>query len=252
MERIVERPGALDVHKASVTACVRVWRGTRARASIWRSSQRPCRVCWRCADWLEALRVTQVAMEATGVYWKPVWAILEDGFELTLVNAGTSSRSPAARPTSRTRSGSASCWRRGCCAASFVPPKPIRTLRNLTRYRKTQIPSASARPTACTRSSRTPDQARLRRLDILGDNGRAMLDALVAGTHRPRRPRRPRAGPAAKKIPALREALEGRFEDEHALIVRQILADIDFLEKRSSGSPTRSRSRSPLSPAGGR
>jgi transposase len=86
MERIVERPGALDVHKASVTACVRVWHG-REFEELIAEFQRTVHGLLALRDWLEALGVRQVAMEASGVYWKPVWAVLEDSFELMLVNA---------------------------------------------------------------------------------------------------------------------------------------------------------------------
>ena len=86
MERIVERPGALDVHKASVTACVRVWEDRVLSEEVAEfKTTVPGLLALR--DWLEALGVRQVAMEATGVYWKPVWAVLEDSFVLTLVNA---------------------------------------------------------------------------------------------------------------------------------------------------------------------
>ncbi len=116
--------------------------------------------------------------------------------------------------------------------ASFVPPKPIRTLRNLTRYRETQI------------SDRQREAARLHKVledtgiklgcvatDILGKSGRDMLDALVAGTTDPNVLAELARGQLRKKIPALREALEGRFKDEHTLIVGQILAHIDFLDE---------------------
>ena len=116
--------------------------------------------------------------------------------------------------------------------ASLVPPKPIRTLRNLTRYRKTQI------------KDRQREAARLHKIledtgiklgcvasDIIGKSGRDMLDALVAGTTDPRVLADLARGQLRKKIPALREALVGRFDDEHALIVGQILAHIDFLDE---------------------
>ena len=86
MERIVERPGALDVHKESVMACVRVWEGRQLEEHM-ADFQTTVQGLLALRDWLEALGVKQVAMEATGVYWKPVWAILEDDFELTLCNA---------------------------------------------------------------------------------------------------------------------------------------------------------------------
>ena len=86
MERIVERPGALDVHKATVMACVRVWQGRELTEHVAEFAT-TVQGLLALRDWLEALGVTQVAMEATGVYWRPVWAILEDRFELMLVKA---------------------------------------------------------------------------------------------------------------------------------------------------------------------
>ncbi len=113
MERVVERLGALDVHKASVTACVRVWEGRKLTEHIaeFKTTVQDLLVL---RDWLEALHVSQVVMEATGVYWRPVWAVLEDQFELMLSTPATSSNAPDARPTSLMRSGYASCWRPGC------------------------------------------------------------------------------------------------------------------------------------------
>jgi hypothetical protein len=86
MERIVERPGALDVHKESVTACVRVWEGRRLVEHM-ADFRTTVQGLLGLRDWLQALGARQVAMEATGVYWKPVWAVLEDQFECILVNA---------------------------------------------------------------------------------------------------------------------------------------------------------------------
>ena len=86
MERIVERPGALDVHRANVTACVRVWHERTLEEHV-AEFQTTVQGLLALRDWLEALRVKHVAMEATGVYWRPVWAVLEDRFELMLVNA---------------------------------------------------------------------------------------------------------------------------------------------------------------------
>jgi hypothetical protein len=113
MERIVERPGAL-VHKASVTACVRTWEGRGLTEHVAEFKTTVHELVALC-DWLDALGVKQVAMEATGVYWRPVWAVLEDGFELMLgQRSPRQSGAPAARLTRLTRSGSASCWRPDC------------------------------------------------------------------------------------------------------------------------------------------
>jgi transposase len=231
VERIVERPGALDVHKASVMACVRVWEGrvlTEHMAEFGTTVQDLLAL----RDWLEALGVTLVAMEATGVYWKPVWAVLEDRFELMLVNARHVKAVPGRKTDVKDAQWLCQLLEAGLLRASLVPPKPIRTLRNLTRYRKAQI------------SDRQRETARLHKIledtgiklgcvasDVMGKSGRDMLDALVAGTTDPRVLADLARGQLRKKIPALRQALVGRFEDEHALIVGQILAHIDFLDE---------------------
>ena len=120
----------------------------------------------------------------------------------------------------------------GLLKASFVPPKPIRTLRNLTRYRKTQI---SDRQREANRLHKILEDTGIKlgcvASDILGRSGRDMLDALVAGTTDPNVLADLARGQLRKKLPALREALVGRFADEHALIVGQILAHIDFLDE---------------------
>jgi transposase len=231
MERIVERPGALDVHKATVMACVRVWHERELTEHVAEFAT-TVHGLLALRDWLEALGVTQVAMEATGVYWRPVWAILEDRFELMLVNARHVKAVPGRKTDVKDAQWLCQLLEAGLLKASFVPPKPIRTLRNLTRYRKTQI------------NDRSREANRLHKIledtgiklgcvasDIMGKSGRDMLDALVAGTTDPTVLADLARGQLRKKIPALREALEGRFEDEHALVVGQILAHIDFLDE---------------------
>ena len=138
MDRIVDRPGALDVHKASVTACVRVWEG-RKLEEHFAEFQTTVQGLLALRDWLDALGVKQVAMEATGVYWKPVWAILEDHLQLMLVNARAVKQVPGRKTDIKDAQWLCRLLEAGLLKASFVPPKPIRTLRNLTRYRKAQI-----------------------------------------------------------------------------------------------------------------
>jgi transposase len=184
-------------------------------------------------DWLKAHRVTQVAMEATGVYWKPVWAILEDEFDCLLVNA-RHLRQVRGRKTGV----SDAAWlcqllEAGLLRRSFVPAKPIRSLRNLTRYRKAQI---GERQREANRLHKLLEDTAIRlecvASDILGASGRAMLDALVAGTTGPQLLAELAQGRLRAKIPALREALVGRFDRQHALIVSAILAHLDFLDEQ--------------------
>ena len=231
MERMVERPGALDVHKASVTASVRVWQGRELEEHMAEFAT-TVHGLLALADWLQALQVKQVAMEATGVYWKPVWAVLEDRFELMLVNARHVKQVPGRKTDMKDAQWLCQLLEAGLLAASFVPPKPIRTLRNLTRYRKTQI---SDRQREANRLHKILEDTGIKldcvASDILGASGRAMLDALVSGSTDPNVLADLARGQLRKKIPALREALVGRFQDEHTLIVGQILAHIDFLDE---------------------
>ena len=225
MERIVERPGALDVHEASVTACVRVWqrRELEERVEEFATTVHGLLVL---RDWLEALGVKQVAMEATGVYWKPVWAVLEDRFELLLVNARAVKQVPGRKTDIKDAQWLCQLLEAGLLRGSFVAPKPIRTLRNLTRYRKTQI---SERQREANRLHKILEDTGIKlgcvASDILGKSGRDMLDALVSGTTDPNVLADLARGQLRKKIPALREALVGRFRDEHALIGAWLLQD---------------------------
>ena len=141
MEVIVERAAALDVHKAQVTACVRMPAGKRGRGRGQEVAEFRSTVQGLLAlhDWLSAHHVTQVAMEATGVYWKPVWAILEEDFETLLVNAHHVKQVPGRKTDVCDAAWLCQLAEAGLLRASLVPPKPIRALRLLTRYRKTQV-----------------------------------------------------------------------------------------------------------------
>jgi transposase len=233
METIVERPAALDVHKAQVTACVRVPGPDGGRVQEVAEFQSTVRGLLALRDWLAAHRVTQVAMEATGVFWKPVWHVLEDEFRCLLVNARHVKQVPGRKTDVSDAEWLCRLLEAGLLRASFVPPKPIRQLRNLTRYRKTQI---QERQREVNRLHKALEDAGIKldcvAADILGKSGRDMLDALVAGTtdtdalaNLARRQMR-------KKIPALREALEGHFDEHHRLWIGSILRHIDFLDEQ--------------------
>jgi transposase len=233
METIVERSAALDVHKAQVTACVRVPGPDGERVQEVAEFQTTVRGLLALRDWLAQWRVTQVAMEATGVYWKPVWYVLEDDFELLLVNARHVKQVPGRKTDVSDAEWLCRLLEAGLLRASFVPPKPIRQLRNLTRYRKTQI---QERQREVNRLHKALEDAGIKldcvAADILGKSGRDMLDALVQGTTDPvvlanlaRRQMR-------KKIPLLQEALQGHFDAHHRLWIGSIVAHIDFLDEQ--------------------
>jgi transposase len=230
VETIVERPGALDVHKAHVTACVRVpAKGGREQ----HIAEFPTTVngLLELRDWLAGHGVTQLVMEATGVYWKAPWAILEDEFDCLLVNARHVKQVPGRKTDVSDAAWLCQLAEAGLLRASFVPPKPIRQLRNLTRYRKTQI---QERAREVNRLHKALEDAGIKldcvAADVLGKSGRDMLDALVAGETDPAVLAQLARRQMRKKIPVLREALAGHFDEHHRLWIGAILAHIDFLD----------------------
>ncbi len=234
METIVERPAALDVHKAQVTACVRV-PAADGGGREQQVAEFPTTVAGLLTlrDWLAAHGVTQVTMEATGVFWKPVWAILEDDFELLLVNARHVKQVPGRKTDVSDAAWLCQLAEAGLLKASFVPPKPIRALRNLTRYRKTQI---QERAREANRLHKALEDTGIKldcvASDLLGVSGRAMLDALVEGTTDPELLADLARGRLRAKIPALRQSLEGRFDHLHVVWIGAILAHLDFLDEQ--------------------
>jgi transposase len=233
VEVIVERPAALDVHKAQVTACVRLADANGSRRSEVVEFSTMVGGLLTLRDWLKAHGVRQVAMEATGVYWKPVWAVLEDDFELLLVNARHVKQVPGRKTDVKDAEWLCQLLEAGLLRASFVPPKPVRALRQLTRYRKSQI---QERQREANRLHKALEDTGIKldcvASDILGVSGRAMLDALCHGTTDPELLADLARGRLRKKIPLLKQALEGRFEPLHALLVSSILNHLDFLDEQ--------------------
>jgi transposase len=248
---IEERPAALDVHNANVMACVRLPGEGRRRVEHVAEFQTTTRGLLALWDWLEAHRVERVAMEATGVYWKPVWALLEDGFDCLLVNARHVKQVPGRKTDVKDAQWLCQLLEAGLLRASLVPPKPIRTLRNLTRYRKSQIRD---RQREMNRLHKVMQDTGIKldcvATDMMGKSGRAMLDALVSGTTDPRVLADLARGQLRKKLPALQDALTGRFDAEHTLVVGRILAHIDYLDEAIGDLSTAIEAQlGPLAPA---
>lgn len=233
MQILYERCAGLDIGKDEVVACIRVPDGGGGRRREVRTFGTFTRQLETLAQWLAAEGVNEVVMEATGQYWKPVWYILEErGFELLLVNA----RHVRILPGRKTDVGDAE-WlaellEHGLLRGSFVPPAAIRELRDLTRYRKRLIQTHSSE---AQRIAKTLEDAGIRlgsvASDILGVSGRAMLRALVAGERDPDVLAGLARGRLRSKESDLREALDGRFSDHHALLVRLALEHVEQLER---------------------
>jgi transposase len=232
MERLIERVCGLDVHKQTVAACVRVPGSKGAREQHVRTFGTTAAELLALRDWLEAHEVTHVAMESTGVYWKPIYYVLEERFTCLLVNAAHVKQVPGRKTDVQDCVWIAQLLEHGLLRGSFVPPAPIRELRDLTRYRKVLI------------QDRTREANRLHKLledagiklasvatDILGVSGRAMLEALVRGTTDPEVLAELARGKLRAKLPALRQALRGQFRPHHAFLVSQLLAHLDYVDE---------------------
>lgn len=232
VEIVVERCAALDVHKASVTACVRRPNGSGGRAQQVRTFDTYLVDLQALASWLRTEGVTQVAMEATGSYWKPVWQVLEDaGFELLLVNARHVKHVPGRKTDVADAVWLCELLEVGLLRGSFVPPPVIRQLRDLTRYRKQLIRERSSE---AQRVDKVLQDAAIKLGSVasatLGKSGRAMIEALIAGERDPQVLAQLAKGRLRIKIPALVKALDSRFAEHHAVLLRLHLDHIDHLD----------------------
>jgi transposase len=231
---LVDRCAALDVHLEQVTACVRRWAvsGRRERESETRTFSTMLSGLRALRAWLAAERVSVVGMEATGVYWKPVWYELEDAgvFELKLLNPKHVKALVGRKTDKADAEWLAKLIEAGLVDDSFVPPRPIRELRDVTRYRRRVV---EERGRELQRLQKLLEDAQVKLnvvvSDINGVSSRLILNALCDGERDPDVLADMAKRTLRKKIPSLREAVPGRFNEHHAVLVRELLDHIDYL-----------------------
>jgi transposase len=232
MHPLIDRCAGLDVHQATVMATVRIPDDHGGRQVITETFGTTTEALVTLRDWLQAYGVTHVAMESTGVYWKPVYYLLEDACTLLLVNVQQLKQVPGRKSDVRDSAWIAQLVEGGLLRGSLVPPAPIRDLRELTRYRKHQTRD---RAREVNRLHRVLEDAGIKlssvATDVMGASGRAMLTALLHGTTDPAVLADLAKGKLRKKLPALRHALAGRFRGHHGFLIGQILAKVDFLDE---------------------
>lgn len=232
MELLIPRCAGMDVHQATVVITVRLPDEAGGRRSITETFGTMTPDLLGLRDWLHAVGVTHVAMESTGVYWKPVYYVLEDAFTLLLINMHELKRVPGRKTDVKDSEWLAQLLECGLLKASFVPPPPIRELRDLTRYRVQQVRDLAQET---NRLHKVLEDAGVKlstvASDVMGVSGRAMLAALMTGTTDPAVLADLARGRLRSKLPALQRALQGRFRQHHAFLLRQILSKIDFLEE---------------------
>jgi len=221
----------LDVHKDTVVATVRrrqdngkVQQQTRTYATMTEQ-------LLELADWLEARGVTHLAMESTGVYWKPIWNLLEDRFEILLVNAQHIKHVPGRKTDVSDSEWIAQLLQCGLLRGSFVPPPPQRELRELTRQRRQLV---HAKASVANRIQKVLEDANIKlgsvATDVLGVSGRDMLGALVAGQTDAAKLAELARGKLRAKIAALRLALHGRMTEHHRFLLGLLLDELSHLE----------------------
>jgi transposase len=229
IEVMVERCAFLDVHRDTVMACARTPDGRGGRREEVTEFATTTVQLLALADWLAERGVTLVGMEATGVYWKPVHWVLEASVsEVWVINARHMRNVPGRKTDVADAVWGASLLEHGLVRPSFIPPEPFRALRDLTRYRKSVI---EERARESQRLHKVLEDAGVKlssvASSVLTKSGREMIDALIAGERDPEVLAQMAKGVMRKKIPRLVDAMNGRFNEHHALLCRAMLARID-------------------------
>lgn len=232
MDVVYTHCAGLDVHKKTVAACC-ITPGPRGENQSDRQSfTTMTRDLLSLSDWLASKGVTHVAMESTGEYWKPIFNILENNFEVMLVNAQHISKVPGRKTDVSDAEWIADLLRHGLLTASFIPPVGQRELRELTRFRSTFV---KERATLVNRVQKVLESANIKLAsvasNVMGVSGRAILESIVAGTATPEQMAELSKGRLRNKREELSRALEGRVKPHHRFVLTELLSQIDGLEE---------------------
>jgi len=232
MEIQIQRGCGLDVHQATIVACLLIVLADGKVKKQMRRFGTTTRELLALGDWLQAEGCTHVAMESTGVYWKPVYAILEGTFEIIVANAQRVKNVPGRKTDVKDAEWIADLLLHGLLKPSFVPPKPIRELRDLTRYRRKLVESRSDER---NRLQKVLETANIKLAsvasDVFGVSGTLMLEALAEGQDTPAEMAELAKGRLRDKIPQLEPALEGRMEEHHRYLLKLQLRRMRDLNK---------------------
>lgn len=230
MEVIHPKCAGLDVHQKTVVACARIMTGREVVHDV-RTFGTTTRDLFELADWLEAHGCTHAAMESTGVYWKPVWHVLAESFELVLANAMHIRNVPGRKTDVNDATWISDLLAHGLIRSSFVPPEPIGEMRDLTRTRKQLVREISSHT---LRVQKVLEDANIKLTglisDVLGASGRAILQALVAGESDPERLADLTKGRLKASRRQIIDALHGRVTEHHRFMLKLHLGQIETLE----------------------
>lgn len=232
MRIIYKRCCGLDVHKKVIVACLLILESDGELRTEIKKFGTMTKDLLALLDWLQQAGCTHVAMESTGVYWKPVYNILEGQVEVVVVNAQHLKGVPGRKTDVLDAEWLAECFQLGLLKASFIPPAPVREVRDLTRYRTTLIRERSR---TANRLQKVLEDANIKLAsvvtDIQGLSAWAMLEAIVAGTDDPAALAQLAKGLLRKKRPQLEEALAGQVKPHHRFLIAEHLSQIEYLEE---------------------
>ena len=231
-EAVIERCCGLDVHQKTVTACLLVGALNQQPSESIRTFSTTTKGLLELRDWLEEHGCSHVAIESTGIYWRPVFHILEDTVTVLLINAYHMKQVPGRKTDLKDAQWIARLLRWGLLKPSLIPPRPIRDLRDLCRYRKKLTEQASAEK---NRIQKVLEDANIKLAsvvnDVFGVSGRAMLEALMSGIKNPEETADLARRKLRSKIPQLVEALEGHVNEHHRFLMRMQMEHLEYLEK---------------------
>jgi transposase len=232
MQTLIERGCGLDVHQATVVACLLIVRKDGKVQKQMRTFATTTRELVGLRAWLLSEDCTHVAMESTGVYWKPIYAILEGALEIVVANAQHIKKVPGRKTDVKDAEWIADLLCHGLLRSSFVPPKPIRELRDLMRYRRKLVESQAAERNRLLKVLETAN-IKLANVatDVFGMSGRLMLRALIEGKATPQEMAELAKGLLRKKIPELQLALEGKLEQHHRFLLELQLQRLEAAER---------------------
>jgi len=232
MQTVIERGCGLDVHQATVVACLLIVRKDGKVQKQMRTFGTTTRELVGLREWLLSEGCTQVALESTGVYWKPIYAILEGALEIVVANAQHIKKVPGRKTDVKDAEWIADLLCHGLLRSSFVPPKPIRELRDLMRYRRKLVESQAAERNRLLKVLETANiKLASVATDVFGMSGRLMLRARIAGKATPQEMAELAKGLLRKKIPELQLALEGKLEEHHRFLLELQLQRLEAAEK---------------------
>ncbi|GAC1635721.1 MAG: hypothetical protein NVS4B11_38030 [Ktedonobacteraceae bacterium] len=232
MQVLYQRCCGIDVHKKMLVVCLLICSTQGVQKEIQTFSTMLSDL-FRLRDWLKAQGCQAVAMESTGVYWKPIWNVLEGEMELLLCNAQHIKAVPGRKTDVKDAEWIADLLQHGLLRASFVPPRPQRELRDLTRYRSSL---AADRARLVNRIQKTLEDTNIKLAsvasDITGQSGRAILQAMLEGEQNPHKLAELARGRMKEKREQLVQALQGTLGEHHRFLLKSQLRQLDFFDQQ--------------------